>query len=129
MAISLADISKQEREITFEFDGEQAAVTYNLRAYTPELESWMQKVFTQEGPANSNAAILSRVLVAWDVLDENGEQFPTDKATLVRFPNEFLEALLNAITLDVRGEREERKNSQGGSPQQAGKARARTGTR
>lgn len=80
-------------------------------------------------PASSNAAILAELLVAWEMIDDEGRELGTDYQTISQFPTEFLSNLLAAIGKDQKAAREDRKNSGAGSGRKESSGRARTGTR
>jgi hypothetical protein len=129
MPISLSGLNKQERTFTFEYDGEQAEITYLVKYYTPIMERQAHEKLDEQMPASSIALILAKLLVAWDVTGKDGKALDVRYETLEQFPFDFLAALMNAITDDQKAGLEDRKNSDGGSARKARSANARRGTR
>lgn len=119
MPIRLSDLSRDERTVVLDWDGEQAELVYKPSGYTPAVEQELNADMTANLPNVAIAKMLSGLLKSWDVLDENEKPISTDFETLRKFPTEFLQAALAAVTGDQAASREERKNSGGGSPRKA----------
>jgi hypothetical protein len=119
MAIKLSDLSKDTRTIPVEYEGAEFDITYKPSAYTPETESAMQACFENNRPGNGLAEMLTDLLVWWDVEDEKGKNISPTLETLQKTPVPVLTTISGAITDDLRGERETRKNSGGGSRRKA----------
>lgn len=115
MAIKLKDLSRDSRTVTVAWDGEEANVTYKPSGYTPATEQELNQDMIANLPNVAVAKMLSGLLVSWDVLDDDGAQIPTDYETLSHIQTDFLQAVLSAVTTDQAANREERKNSGGGS--------------
>lgn len=134
MSISFGDLARDERSITVKLkdgglDGEEVNVCYRPSAYTPEHESRVAKMFSENLPAGALAESLAGVVVSWDVLGEDGKAMGVTLGELNRTPSWFLVVLSDAIGDDMRVKREEIKNLGGGSRAAASKGRSRSGTR
>ncbi len=130
MPITLDNLKQDRRTCTVEYGGETASLTYRPSGYTPEVEDRFQTFIESSRSANGFAGFLANILVEWDVLDDNGKMFPITLEDLRTLPARFLTSVVNAITADMREEREEnRKNSAAGLPRGASRVGRRTGTR
>jgi hypothetical protein len=125
MPIQIAELLNDERTITVTIGGQEGKVTYRPGAMTPELEMVLSD---GRGAPEAVAEVISALLIEWDVLDENGDSYPTDSDSLMTLPSELLAETFRAISMDMVDRREERKNSGGGSPREASKAKRRNGT-
>jgi hypothetical protein len=128
MPIKLSDLAKDLRTCTVEYEGETAEVTYKPSAYTPQVEDNLQTAMETGRPSNAIARLLDGVVTAWEVLDEEGTEIPPVFENMKTMPSAFLTTVANTITRDMQSERDDRKNSGGGSPRKAKAGRARTGT-
>ena len=115
MPIRLIDLKKDRRTCIVTWEGETAEIVYRPSAYTPETEDEMRQAFESGRPANGLAMILASTLVEWDILDEDGNKLPPTLELMRKLSNGFLVAVSNAIVEDQNTEREDRKNSGGGS--------------
>lgn len=131
MAITLDDLKRDERTCTVEYNGQSAQVTYRPSGYTPEIEDRFQTCIESARSINGFAEFLANTLVNWELLDENGRQFPITLEDLRTLPGRFLTTVINAITSDMREERDDNlKNSGAGSSERKTRSRsARTGFR
>jgi len=129
MTIKIADLMSDIRTCVVHAGEEEAEVTYRPSAYTPEIEDRLQTAVESRRPSNGIAQWLSGIVIDWDVVDDNGERFPTTIEVMREMPSNFLTAVINAITDDMQSEKETRKNSGAGSPKKASLGRARSGTR
>ena len=89
---------QQTKVITVDFEGEPVQVAYRPAAMTPRFVNLIQSVQTD---IESIADIIQRVIVWWDVLDEEGNRLaPTPENTL-EFDLTFLSAVVNAVVEDM----------------------------
>jgi hypothetical protein len=110
MPLRMADLGKAERTVTLIYDGESVDVTYR-----PNLLNTSTRLRLMRGPLLDNAMDadsvedsiesyfddVARVLVSWDVVDAKGKQLPPSAALMADLPQEFIRAVLNAITKDA----------------------------
>lgn len=127
MPIKISHLKNDEREVTVTYGGEEAVVVYRPSGYTPVTENAMQDAMGDRRPGAGLARLLSGILVSWDVLDEDGDQMDTTYETISKLPVPFISAVVSQVSDDMNSDREEIKNSGGGS---RGKRRGRalTGT-
>lgn len=128
MPIRLSELTSDERTIAVEIGEELLTVTYRPGGYTPEVEDAMRSQNEKNRPGNGLAAALSRLVMEWDLTEDNGEAVEISLERLRKLPVEFLTRVTNAITTDMRPRRDERKNSEGGSQPRASRGRSLSGT-
>lgn len=128
MAITIGDLTRDVRTIEIEWDGETMQLTYRPGAYTPEVESQFVNQMVSSLPGNAFAEMLAKLIVNWEMLDENGNEIPHDAATLKGIYTAFLTHVFKEISTDMQAAREDRKNFDGGSQRRAKSASARNGT-
>lgn len=124
MPVELQHIVRDERTITIQVSNQEAQVTYRPGAMTPILE--MALAESRYAP-EAVAEIVSELVIDWEVF-QNGERVPTDMDTLMKLPSELVAETFRAISEDLSNRREERKNSEDGSPQTASKGNRRGGS-
>lgn len=100
MGIKISNIAKDERTFEYEFGGESAEITYRPGAVTTERMDTLRKMPADEGD-RVICQFLSEILVRWDVLDDDGEQWPTTYEALTKLPLQFVGDVLLAIREDV----------------------------
>lgn len=130
MPITLDNLKKDVRTCTVEYNGETAQVTYRPSGYTPEVEDRFQTYVQSSRSSNGFAEFLAGILISWDLLDDNGKEFPIELEDLRTLPGRFLTIVVNAITADMQEANDEnRKNSGAGSLRAVSKGNRRNGTR
>lgn len=118
MPIRLTDLKNQQRTIPVTFFDEKGEVTYNIGAITDQMFDDVRNASETEDE-NSLNAILARIALDWDVMDEKGEMIPivVDDAPapeLALVPIPFKSAVLTQIMEDVSGNPTRRKKTSGG---------------
>ena len=123
----ISALTKNEAQITIGEGEDTLHVVYAPNAYTPELEEMYQQILIKRLPANAMAWLLSKVLKAWDLVeeDEHGEPMldaeskavlvTTDLERLKALPTELITNVVSAITEDISVGKDERKNLRRGS--------------
>lgn len=110
MPIRLSDVMKESRKAEFEFSGETVTVEFRQNAVTPQFSEMIlrfteldaledkQESFRAETALTTDLVeALVWLVLAWDVLGDNGKPIPITKANLRRLPNQFLYAVLSGI--------------------------------
>lgn len=123
----LTDLVADRATVAVPFDGASLKVTYRPGAITPKVQA---AVFKAQREQDVNAGLcqpLSKLLVRWDLTDDEGETVPTTAESLADLPAQLLMRVLEAITDDMapnppRGD----DSSNGSSPRSS--APAQTGT-
>lgn len=85
MPLTIADLSADSAETSFEFAGETVTLSYRPAVNTP---------------ANDKLPIvtwLSQALIAWDLTGNDGEPYPTTIEALQALPDRYLKAVLREI--------------------------------
>lgn len=108
MPIRLTDLVNQRRTITtsFEVNGQKETfdVTYDPGWYSVEREEELKAMAEDKTvwAAERRARRLSELLIAWEVLQDDGTPYPTDYEALRSIDsNGFLAAVEKAITEDL----------------------------
>jgi hypothetical protein len=101
MAIRLSDLTKETRKAHVNVGAsEPLEIEYRVRAYTAELEDSI--IGAQERPAMALAQILKKLIVAWNLVDDDGKPYPIDDAHLSKLPVQVAIAIFQAIADDMR---------------------------
>jgi len=101
MAIRLSDLTKETRKISVNIGAsEPLEIEYRARAYTAELEDNLTGA--QEHPAATLAQILQRLVVSWNLVDDNDRPYPLDETHLGKLPVQVMIAIFQAIAEDMR---------------------------
>lgn len=125
MPIRLTDLKKQQRTIPVLFFDEKGEVTYNIGAITDQMFDDVRNASEAEDE-NSLNAILARIALDWDVLDEKGKPIPivddgAPAPELASIPIPFKSAVLTQIMEDVQGNPTRRKKTSGAGSFRKGK--------
>jgi len=102
MAIKLSQIGTKTRTVTAAYDGDEVTLTYRPGAFTPRIEARLSEAQEQGRVSQEVAAVLADVLVSWEVLDDEGNALEPMAELLMDFPVDFLIAVTNAISEDMR---------------------------
>jgi hypothetical protein len=101
MAIRLSDLTKETRKVSVDVGAsEPLEIEYRTRAYTAELEDNITGA--QERPATALAQMLKKLIVAWNLVDDDGKPYPLDDAHLSKLPVQVMIAIFQAIADDMR---------------------------
>lgn len=115
MPIRLSDLEKDHRTCTFSVGEEKAQITYRPSAYTPELESSIMDEMDQTRLGKMLAELLSKILIEWEIVDDQGNMIPPTKENLMKFPVTVLSQIMDTVGSDLQSSGETKKNSGGGS--------------
>ncbi len=101
MPIRLADLESNLRTINVAYFQFNAVVTYRPALMTPEGDSQYAKA-AEEGEDLNFLLIdrLCKVMVTWDLVDEDGEMYPITPDALGKIDSGFLRAIIEAIGED-----------------------------
>lgn len=107
MSMKLSEVRAKVKVVTVEWEDESAEVGYFPAAVTPELVDKVQAAAAEADNGTVSAGetiggMLEPMLSWWDVLDDDGERLPTDKATIATFPLSFLNAVMEKVQGDSR---------------------------
>jgi hypothetical protein len=101
MSIKLSDLTKETSKLSIDLGAsEPLEIEYHTRAYTPELEESI--VGAQERPAAALAQILQRLVVAWNLVDDNNQPYPLDEEHLGKLPVQVMISIFQNIAEDMR---------------------------
>ena len=114
MAITLADLKNNERELHLDYFGDSFEITYKPGLVTPERED--EFLNTKDSSAENICFFLVEVLVKWTVLDKpDGKPIEITVNNLYELPDVLLFNILKAIFADGKGDDEDLKNSDNSS--------------
>lgn len=127
MPIQLADILKDTKTTTFDYEGSECTIVYRHKALTPIMRVLLgagsdylrsRREATQPKPKAKKGkgggadwhevvadmqeylGAIAGLLVEWDVLDEAGDPLPITVAWLERLPMSFINAIAGAMLTD-----------------------------
>ena len=101
MAIKLSDITRQTRTVQVDVGAsEPLEVEYRIQAYTPEVESKITDA--EQRPAATLANILSKLVVRWSLVDDDGKMYLLDEAHTAKLPLQLMLAVFGKIAEDMR---------------------------
>jgi hypothetical protein len=100
----LKDLTKKTRKVTISIDGETAEVEYRTHSVTPSMLNELRALDDLDGIIYQVEQTVER----WEVLDDDGKEIPATREAILQFriPLEFLTAVLNAITDDLKQDAE-----------------------
>jgi hypothetical protein len=106
MAINLKAVREKVQETDFEYDGEKAKVWFRPNTMTPSLEKEIRRMQReladqdeldkQEAGGRRYLDTFCRVVIDWEVLDEDGARVPITPEAISELPYNFLRAVLDA---------------------------------
>lgn len=115
MAIRIGDLQKDKSSVTIKYLGEEAVVSYVPSRYSPVVEQTLHESIKNGVAGVGLAALIVNIVTAWDVIGEDGNPVPLKSEDVMKLPILFLSAVVNQITADMNVDKEELKNSEGGS--------------
>jgi hypothetical protein len=97
MPINLSNLKNDKRTVTAHYFGDECGVTYRPSELTPTVESAIRD-------AEGNTVLvdtLCKLIVAWEVMGDDGQPLPIEPDTLGNLPSAFLGAILQACRDDM----------------------------
>lgn len=91
--MKLSSLTSGTRTIHMDYDGEDLEVTYRASEFTA-------KMATSDELGDGPVELLVRLLVTWDVLDEQGDRLEPTADVLRSLPIRFLNYVVAAIAED-----------------------------
>lgn len=139
MPIRLADIYKDSKTVTFEYEGSEVTVEYRHKKLTPVNRVALMagsEFFQERKPATKPGkgkkpqetglswrdvmdgnerfyGLVAEIIVSWDVLDEEGQPLPVTVEWLGMLPQDFLSGMIVALIADGRANPTKGENSPG----------------
>ena len=105
MGVRLSAMKAKITETSLEWDGEVVDFAYKPNEFTMELADEIQAAAEAEN-MNAVSAMLSPIIVWWDVLDDDDQRIPPTAEQMRKFPLNFLVRIMGAITDDQNPESE-----------------------
>lgn len=103
MPIRLSDLAAQRRDLDVEFDGEVVKVVYQPGKMTMQMQQRANQAMQMPAEEGNRelAQILSDLVIAWDVLEDEGKALPVNPETVSMMPLRFVTVLTRAIFADI----------------------------
>lgn len=99
MGVRLSAMKAKVQETHLEWDGETVDFAYKPNEFTMELADDISAAAEKED-LGMVSAMLSPIIVWWDVLDDEDNRIPPTPENMRRFPLNFLLRIMNTITED-----------------------------
>lgn len=114
MPVSITHLRKNERTVTKDY-GEHGSLTITWRPgeLTPHDEASISDAVEQGRMSTATAEALLRIVVAWDLLDDEGETIPLTSDALAALPSSVLDEVWTIVRNDQSDPKE-------GEPSDAG---------
>jgi len=97
--MQVSTLQKSTRKIQVSVSEGELSVEYRPAAYTAEVEMMMLEA--EKSPLSTMCKLIEKIVVSWDLMD--GDQpYPVTFEALSRLPVQFLSAIVQAITEDMR---------------------------
>lgn len=103
MGVRLSAMKAKVTETSLDWDGETVAFAYKPNEFTMELADEIQ-VAAEREDLSSVSAMLSPIIVWWDVLDDQDERIDANAENMRKFPLNFLLRIMSSITEDQNPE-------------------------
>lgn len=97
MAIKVSQLNSQKRTVEVKFGEETLNVTYRPNCVTPQFLDDLQQ--PKQGEAIAEA--IEKIVVEWDLLNEQGKQLAPKLALIKTLPIAFLMAVMAAVQADT----------------------------
>jgi len=119
MPITIAELKKEIRAVTFEYGDETVNVSYRVGNYTGRTEMALHEAQLNNQPVSGLVKILVDLIVDWDVYEAEGDEAPLEVTVenLSKLPVDFLAVVTTAISGDMRPKDKTGSTSSGGSLQ------------
>jgi hypothetical protein len=102
MPLRVTDLITDRRTIQVLFGEEILSITYRPSGFTPATEEKLDDLVQGKRIGKPLVDFLLDTLVAWDLLDDQGNVLPISRQVLAKLPLAFLARLFRAITEDLR---------------------------
>lgn len=96
----LSAMKAKVKTATVQYDGEDVPFGYKPGELTLDLMDDIQEQAAR-GDKDTVGAMLEPILEWWDVLDDNDQRLPTDRATIRTMPMAFLTLLMQTMVGDL----------------------------
>jgi hypothetical protein len=96
MAIKATSTKVRRREFVWTYEGDDCKIVYNANAITSDDLERLRETPDAAGD-QAMVQVLSATLISWEVLDDDGNEWPHDPAALSAMPFAFVSDVLDAI--------------------------------
>lgn len=98
----ISDLTRDRRTVAVQIGDGVVNVTYRPGGITPESEDRLREMISEQRVGASLVALLSGVLLDWDLTDDDGVPYPTTPEALSKLPTLALMAVAQAISESIR---------------------------
>lgn len=99
--MKLSQLTAATREIVVNYFGHEVQVTYRPGVLTPEEDDRLQVARAENGLTDALIDLLTRLIVAWDVVGDDDKPLAITPATLRTLPNALLLNIVAAAQEDM----------------------------
>lgn len=99
MGVRLSAMKAKVQETSLDWDGESVDFAYKPNEFTMELADEIAQAAEKED-LGMVSAMLSPIIVWWDVLDDEDQRIDPSPENMRRFPLNFLLRIMDTITKD-----------------------------
>lgn len=99
MPVKIDAMKNMRRTVTVEYDGDKCAVTYRVGVYTP---AFVDSLAREQSISKFLSTQICALVEHWEVLDADGKEISPTPELVGSLPQQFLNAVLDAIRADVR---------------------------
>ncbi len=97
----IGNLVRDRKTVTVQVGDGTVQVTFRPSGITPEIEDRLRDMIAEQRVGASFVALLSGILVEWDLQDDEGRPYPMDAESLRRLPTVFLYAVAQAVSAEM----------------------------
>lgn len=97
MPIKFSELQKDERKLTVPWAGDEIIIRYRPSEWTPEIEDDLRA----EQGSSAVLGVMSKLILEWDVLEDDDVPVALEIDRLKKFPSAFLLHLMFKIWEDM----------------------------
>ncbi len=98
--MKLNELKNKCKALTLDTQYGELKIEYCPGEYTPEIEGLITDGVDK--PLATTAELLGRMIVQWDIEDDDGKPLPVNMNTLMKLPLDLLLVMVKGITEDAR---------------------------
>lgn len=100
MPVTLSQLKANTRTIVVPYEQDEVRLTYQPSQMTPVVESEINAA-SRDGDVGPMLQAMSKLIVEWDVMEDDKKALPHTVEVLAGLPNAFLMAIFRAIQEDM----------------------------
>ena len=99
--MKIGNLVRDRKTVTVAVGNGTVQVTFRPGGITPETEDRLREMIAEQRVGASFVALLSGIIVEWDLQDDDGKPYPTDAESLRRLPTMFLYSVAQAVSAEM----------------------------